>query len=214
MTPSGRLKIKICGITNLKDAQDAVRLGVDLLGFVFYSKSRRYILPENARKIITQLPKRIKKVGVFVNERPARVKLIAEKCSLDILQFHGKESNHYCQQFPGYKIIKAFRIKNARSLKSIYRFKVDLVLLDTYSPKSFGGTGKSFNWDLLKELKREDIRMILSGGLNPKNISTAIRKVKPEAVDISSGVEMSAGKKSRKLMEQLFKEIRRSGIYG
>ncbi|MDP3142464.1 MAG: phosphoribosylanthranilate isomerase [Candidatus Omnitrophota bacterium] len=206
------MKIKICGITNLKDAQDAVRLGADLLGFVFYPQSRRYLLPENARKIIAQLPKQIKKAGVFVNESPARVRLIAEKCSLDILQFHGKESNYYCQQFPGYKIIKAFRIKNARSLKSIPRFKVDLVLLDTYSSKSFGGTGKSFNWDLLKELKRENIRIMLSGGLNPKNISTAIKKVKPDAVDISSGVEISPGRKSRRLMKKLFENITKTNF--
>jgi len=207
MIPTEKLKIKICGITRLSDAKEAVRLGADFLGFVFYPQSPRYILPEKAGRIISGLPKKIKKVGVFVNEKPTRVKLIAKKCSLDILQFHGKESKTYCRNFPGYQIIKALRVKDTKSLKGIHSFEADWFLLDSYSAKKFGGTGKTFNWDLLKKLNRNKIRLMFSGGLNHKNIALAINKIKPEAVDISSGIESSPGKKSRKLMRQLFKAI-------
>src|SRR3989338_6754106 len=133
MVSRRKVKIKICGITNLSDARDAVKSGADALGFVFFAKSPRYISPAKARGIIKRLPRRVNRVGVFVNEKPERVRRIARQSGLETLQFHGEETNSYCQKFPGYKIIKAFRIKDASSLKGIVGYRVDGYLMDTYS---------------------------------------------------------------------------------
>jgi len=203
------VKIKICGITNKEDAWEAINLGADAIGFVFFTKSPRYIPPAKASRIIKSLPRRINKVGVFVNEKPEKVIIVARQCGLDTLQFHGEETNSYCQKFPGYKIIKAFRIKDTSNLKGVEGYRVDGYLMDTYSDKSYGGTGKIFRWGLLQNLSQRIFPLILSGGINPQNIARAIKKVKPYAIDVSSGVETSPGKKSRKLLEHLFKEVGR-----
>jgi phosphoribosylanthranilate isomerase len=202
-----RVKIKICGITSAADALNAVKAGADALGFVFFRQSPRYVSPAKARGIIRKLPASVNKVGVFVNEKPEKVIRIARQCGLDTLQFHAEETAGYCRKFPGYKIIKAFRIKDASSLKEIKKYQVDGYLMDTFSEKSYGGTGKIFRWVLLQKLSGKIFPLILSGGLNPGNIARAIKKVKPYAVDVSSGVEISPGKKSPKLLKQLFKAI-------
>lgn len=210
MTPSRKVKVKICGITNLADALTAIREGADWLGFVFYKKSPRYISPDKAKAIIVKLPPAISKVGVFVNEKPATVKRIAGFCGLDVLQFHGGESPGYCRKFPGYKIIKAFRIKDSASLKEIEGYQVDGYLMDAFSDKGYGGMGKIFRWTILKKLPRKIFPLILSGGLNPGNVAAAIRKVRPFAVDLSSGVESRPGKKSLLLLKKFFTAVKRS----
>jgi phosphoribosylanthranilate isomerase len=202
------VKIKICGITNLEDALDAVKLGADALGFVFYKKSPRYICEDKAIQIIYHLPKKIKKAGVFVNEKKENIKKIAEFLKLDMLQFHGNESKDFCRHFKGYKIIKAIRIKNKNSLKDIDKYPVWAVLFDRYQPGIFGGTGKKFNWDLIKDVKLKDKVIFLSGGLNKNNVRTAIRMVKPDWVDASSSLEKSPGKKSYQKMKEFIKEVK------
>ncbi|MEW6170221.1 MAG: phosphoribosylanthranilate isomerase [Candidatus Omnitrophota bacterium] len=202
------LKIKICGITNLKDALTAIKESADTLGFIFYKKSPRYINPQKAKKIIEKLPSRINKVGVFVNEKERLVKKIVRNCKLNILQFHGNESPSYCQRFRDYKVIKAFRIKNRNSLKDIPKYKVDYYLLDTYQKNKIGGTGETFDWELIKLVKKIKKPIILSGGLNPNNITKAIKKTKPNAIDLSSGVEKYPGKKDSGLLKKLFKKIK------
>lgn len=200
-------KVKICGITRLKDAFAAARLGADYLGFVFYKKSPRHISPHKAKVIISFLPSQTSAVGVFVNDSEDNVKRISDYCGLKELQFHGDETPQYCRRFKGYKIIKAFRVKDKNSLKNLNKFKVSAFLFDAFDKKGFGGTGKTFNWPLIKPFLKTKTPIILSGGINPGNIQSAIKKVSPYAVDISSGVEISPGIKSRKLMKKLFLKI-------
>jgi len=199
--------IKICGITNLEDAQEAVELGADALGFVFYEKSPRKITKEKAKEIIGSLPKEVVKVGLFVDELEEQVNEIASYCNFDILQFHGDETPDYCKKFPQ-KIIKAFRIKDKESLVDIPKYEVDYYLLDAYSEELPGGTGKTFNWDLAKEAREFGKPIILSGGLNPENIIEALEKVSPFGVDVSSGVELSPGKKDQKKLEEFITKVK------
>ncbi len=199
------IKIKICGITNKEDALWAVDLKVDALGFIFADSPRR-VQPEIVQGIIELLPPFISSVGVFVNEDREKVKEIAESCGLTTLQFHGQESPSYCEGFKQ-KIVKAFPIKNKSVLKKAvqYKDKVDAYLLDTYSPFAYGGTGKTFDWRIAKEIKEFGLPIILSGGLNLENIKEAISEVEPYGIDVSSGVEERPGKKN---MEKLINFVR------
>ncbi len=199
------IKIKICGITNKEDALWAVNLKVDALGFIFADSPRR-VEPEIVQKIIELLPPFISSVGVFVNQDRKKVEEIAESCGLTTLQFHGEESSSYCEGFKQ-KILKALRIENKDILEKAiqYKDKVDAYLLDTYSPSKYGGTGKTFDWRIAKEIKKFGLPIILSGGLNPKNIREAISEVEPYGVDASSGIEERPGKKN---MEKLINFVR------
>lgn len=203
------VRIKICGITNKQDAIEASGLGVDMLGFVLYKNSKRYIEPKNIRDVLNEVPDTIAKVGVFVDENAKKVIEIAQDCSLDMLQFHGKESPEYCAQFKdSYKIIKAFRIQDKKSLENINGYDVDYYLLDTHIDGLKGGTGKTFDWKLIEgyELLKP---VILSGGLTPENVGSAIQNVAPYGVDVSSGVEVSPGKKDLKLMKEFVDNVRK-----
>jgi len=201
------IRIKICGITNERDALWAVELGVDALGFIFAESPRR-MHPGMVKKIVSLLPPFVDRVGVFVNEDEQKVEEIARTCSLTSLQFHGEESPFYCQKFGKWKIIKSFRIKDKRVLKGIPRYKVDAYLLDTYSIGKQGGTGKTFDWEIAKEVRRFGVPIILSGGLNPKNVVQAIIKVKPYAVDVSSGVEKEIGVKDYQKLRDFIRKVR------
>ncbi len=198
-------KIKICGITNKEDALWAINLKVDALGFIFADSPRR-VKPEIVQGIIELLPPFISSVGVFANEDRKKVEEITESCGLTTLQFHGEESPSYCEGFKQ-KIVKAFRIKNKNILKKAaqYQDKVDAYLLDTYSPLKYGGTGKTFDWPIAKEIKKFGLPIILSGGLDPENIREAISEVEPYGVDVSSGVEEKPGKKN---LEKLINFVR------
>ena len=200
------IRVKICGITNTEDAGLASSLGAWALGFVFYKKSPRYISPSKARKIIEVLPPFVVPVGVFVNESEKTVKAIADSCGIKTLQFHGDETPQYCQKFGGYKVIKAFRVKSGFSAGGLSRYKVSAYLFDTYQKSSFGGSGKTFSWNIIKG-KKFTHPVILSGGLKPGNVAEAIRTVRPYAVDVSSGVEASPGKKSEKLLKEFFRKV-------
>ncbi len=189
------VKVKICGITNLEDALAAVNSGCDALGFVFYKKSPRYISMAKAAKIIKSLPRGVIKVGVFSGSHEDTVKQIARSCRLDMLQFHGRESADFCSRFSRYKVIKAFRVKNKLSLSKILGYKVFAYLFDTYSSVSAGGTGKSFNWNLVRHIHGIKRPIFLSGGLTQRNVSSAIKLVHPDWVDASSSVEASPGRK-------------------
>jgi phosphoribosylanthranilate isomerase len=199
-------KIKICGITNLEDALLAVELGADALGFVF-SKSPRRIEADVAREIIQQLPPFLSVTGVFVNETDEFVKHVARRCNLNVLQFHGDEDPEYLDNF-NRKIIKAFRIKDHSSLEKLSQYSVQGYLLDSHVEGKMGGTGVTFDWDLAIEAKQYG-PVILSGGLNPDNIQSAIEKVRPYAVDASSGLELSPGKKDPEKMKLFFERIKR-----
>jgi phosphoribosylanthranilate isomerase len=186
--------VKICGITNTPDALAAAHGGAAALGFVFYEGSPRYLTPAAAAAIIHELPPAIVKVGLFVNAAEEAVKRTITECGLNLLQFHGDESPDYCLQF-GLMSMKAFRIRDASSLKALPDYRTDAWLLDAHVPGQYGGTGDTFNWDLAVEAQRLGRPIFLAGGLTPENVGAAVRKVHPYAVDVSSGVESAPGRK-------------------
>jgi phosphoribosylanthranilate isomerase len=199
----GKVKVKICGITNLEDASNAVELGADALGFIF-APSPRQIAPQKASEIIRAIPPLVKTVGVFVNEAPATIREVMQHCGLDLIQLHGDESPAFCDEFMPYAI-KALRIKDESSLQlsQAYHGTIRALLLDTYSKDMVGGTGKTFDWDLAVRIKNQGIPIILSGGLTPSNIAQAINTVRPYAVDVNSGIESYPGKKDYILMKAM-----------
>jgi len=147
-------RVKICGITNKADALAAAELGVDMLGFIFYSKSKRCIGTKTVRDIANELPESVLKVGVFVDEDKGKVLDIAADVSLDVLQFHGDETPDYCASFKdGYKVMKAFRIKDNKSFRAVNDYAADFYLFDTYRKSAAGGTGATFDWRLLKDFE-------------------------------------------------------------
>jgi len=187
------VKVKICGITNLDDALSAVKAGADALGFVFYEKSPRFINPVRAAEIILRLPPFIQTVGLFVNEDTEKINWTAEFCGLDIVQLHGNETPDDCLEVKR-RVIKVFRIQNNISIDPLNKYQVSGYLLDAWSPDAYGGTGRTFNWELAEAAKQYG-PVILAGGLTLENVAEAIKVVKPYAVDVSSGVESSLGKK-------------------
>ncbi|MFH0762686.1 MAG: phosphoribosylanthranilate isomerase [Candidatus Omnitrophota bacterium] len=189
-------KVKICGITNLEDALKVADFAPDAMGFVFYKKSPRYITPLKAYGIIRQLPVDILKVGVFVDASEKDVRRTAKLCNLDMLQFHGKESPKFCDKFAERKVIKAFRIRNNVKKEDILKYNTFAYLFDAFVKSKPGGTGKRFNWKLIKKLGDLKRPIFLGGGLNEKNVSKAIELIGPEWVDVSSSVEIRPGKKN------------------
>ena len=187
------VRVKICGIRDWEEARMVLDAGVDTLGFVF-ARSPRQIKPEAAREIITRLPPFTTTVGVFVNEPRYSLMEIAFFCRLDVLQLHGDEPPEYCHGL-SQRLIKAVRVQNAASLKSLEFYQeVQGVLLDAYVPGQAGGTGTTFNWELAQTVPTAGKPIILAGGLTPENVAAAIRLVRPYAVDVSSGVETGGRK--------------------
>jgi phosphoribosylanthranilate isomerase len=204
-------QVKICGITNEEDALCAAGCGAAALGFIFYPPSPRYIKPEDARKIISILPKEIVKVGVFVNEKPAEIKRVMEYCRLDMIQLHGDETQEYCRGFSADLIIKAVELKNEDDLNNALNYNVAALLVDSRHAGLYGGTGKKANWDLACCVKNKK-KLILSGGLNEKNIAEAMKTVTPAALDINSGVESESGKKDHIKLARIFDIIRHADV--
>jgi phosphoribosylanthranilate isomerase len=188
------IRVKICGITNLPDAQVAVEAGADALGFNFYEKSPRYVSPATAAEMSSSLPPFTLRVGVFVNPVEELVRRAIGECGLNLLQFHGDEPPEFCTQF-GLMSMKAFRIRDAGSLKELPRYRTDAWLLDAYASDTYGGTGEKFNWSLAVEAQKSGKPFFLAGGLTPENVAEAIRQVQPFGVDVASGVESSPGRK-------------------
>jgi len=195
-----RTKIKICGITNSKNALDAVDLGVDALGFVFFGESPRYIEPKKARKIINLLPSFVLRVGLFVNASKEEVLSAISDSSVNVLQFHGDEDEQFCNQF-NLPYIKATSFQDGVNLLEYCKLftSSSAILIDTYSENMRGGTGKTFNWDLLpKELP---LPLIVAGGLDSDNVSLLINSINPYGVDVSGGVESDKGIKDYTMMK-------------
>ena len=191
------VRIKVCGITNEKDALKAANLGAWALGFIFYKKSPRFISPYKAKKIIEQLPPFVTPVGVFVNHNLGAMRDIIGHCGLRVVQLHGDEDHHFCHRLRRYnvKVIKAFRVGEDFTPAIIEPYKVDAYLFDTLSQEAYGGTGKNFDWSLLKDIKSANVPIILSGGLNSQNVIEPVNHLKPYAVDVNSGVELAPGQK-------------------
>ena len=201
-----QIKVKICGMTQLKDALFAVEQGVDAVGFIFYKKSPRAVTMKTVREIIKKLPPLVETVGVFVNESAERVNKMADYCGLDLVQLHGEESPAFCRKIRR-RVIKAFRVKDLQSIKQLSKFPVSGFLLDTFSDNLHGGTGKTFDWNLALPAKKMG-PVILAGGLTPRNILQAVRQVRPYGVDVCSGVEKSPGIKDLEKVRAFLKNIR------
>lgn len=198
-------RVKVCGITNLADAEKALELGADALGFNFYPPSPRWITPQAASAVLQHLPEGSWNVAVFVNESKKKVREIIAQGKLangrqayGALQFHGEESEAYCRGWP-MEVIKAFRVQGKRSLEGMEQFPADFYLLDSWS-SGYGGSGASFPWEWLDGLKTE--KLILSGGLSIENVAQAIRRIRPYGVDVCSGVEARPGIKDHAKLKE------------
>jgi len=203
------VRVKVCGITRIEDAEAAVQYGADAIGFVFWSHSARYIDADSARRIAEAIPPFVCAVGVYVDPDAAWVEETARTAKLNLLQFHGDESPEFCNQF-SQPYIKAIRIQPDTDLLQYaerYRTAKGL-LLDTYAANMPGGTGHVFDWRLIPQ--QLPLPLILSGGLNPDNVASAIKQTKPWAVDVSSGVEASKGIKDKKKIIAFMQGVKQS----
>lgn len=202
--------VKICGITNLEDAVNAVESGADFLGFNFYAGSPRYIKPSAARTIIDQLPQSVVTVGVFVNEQLERILEIAAEAGVLMLQLHGDESPEYCATLSGKgrNVIKAFNTRNEFSLDVVKQYYVPLILIDAAAPDARGGTGMLSDWSVARSARKAFLLVFLAGGLSAENVASAIAAVEPYAVDACSALEQSPGKKDHEKVRQFVAAVR------
>ncbi len=200
------VKVKICGLTSLEDALHALKSGADYLGFILYPKSPRFVPPQRRREILRKLGDAIK-VAVMVNPTEEEV-LRAFEEGFDLVQLHGEESLELARNVGPKRIIKAFRVRDR--VPQIEEGWKDAfgVLLDTYSEKSYGGTGKSFDWEVAVKVREGGFKLFLSGGLRPENVRRAVEEVRPFAVDVSSGVEIRPGIKDKIKVERFIKEAK------
>jgi len=205
--------VKICGITNIVDAQVAVESGADLLGFIFYPKSSRYVIPQQVAEIIRTIrsDSRLQTssiprfVGVFVNETPARIQQIVEQTDLDLVQLHGDETPDILHQRPADS--EAAHAQAARFANPDMKDGPNL-LVDTYDPHAYGGTGHKSDWHVGAELAAQYPGLLLAGGLTPENVSQAIHAVQPWGVDIASGVEVAPGRKDHEKVRAFVTQAR------
>lgn len=211
-------RVKICGITNERDARYAIELGADALGFNTYPGSKRYIDLKKEAGWIQSLPREITKVAVMVNPAFEEAEAVSKLPFIDMVQFHGDEDEEFCAGFSrlGLPFIKAVAVKDGTSLRDLKRFLTPHILIDAWSPDAYGGTGKLIDASLLEHLhlsngSGDKIQLILSGGLKPGNVREAIGRVHPHAVDVASGVESSPGRKDRALMEDFIRAVSTGG---
>ena len=199
-------KVKICGITNYEDAVAALDMGADLLGFNFYPESPRFVTPEKATEIINQLPGFIDIVGVFVNASFEKVRETISQCQLDWVQLHGDEDPQFCRLFLSLnvKTMKALRVKDHTDIARADDFFTDAILLDAFNPEKYGGTGLTFDWNIVGHIVK---RVFLAGGINPDNAAEAV-KLGVYGIDVCSGIEAQPGKKDHKKMKKLFESIK------
>jgi phosphoribosylanthranilate isomerase len=206
MKQTGR--IKICGLTNIKDAMNAVEAGADALGFVVYAQSPRAITPQTVKSIIARLPPFVTTVGVFANPTETELREAFDDWGLAVAQLQGDEPPELCNRFPG-RVIKAIRVKDKKTIEMMCYYTVRAFVLDTFRLDQLGGTGETFDWSWAKQAKRFG-PVILAGGLTPDNVARAIRTVRPIGVDVSSGVEKTVGKKDPKKVKKFINAARKA----
>ena len=199
-------KVKICGITNYEDAAAATAMGADILGFNFYPKSPRFMRAEKALEIVNKLPAFVDIAGVFVNSSLEEIREIVGQCQLDWVQLHGDEEPEFCRQlvYDRVKTMKALRVKDVKDIRKAEGYFTDAVLFDAFHPEKYGGTGLSFDWNIIGHIER---RVFLAGGINPDNAAEAV-ELGVYGIDVCSGVESAPGKKDHKKMKKLFDNIR------
>jgi len=197
--------IKICGLTNYEDGRLCLENGADMLGFIFFDKSPRFINPDDAADIIARLKTKFNfdSVGVFVNPAEDYVLRTIRTTNIDMLQFHGDESQSFIKKF-NKKIIKAFRIKDRNDITKCFGFNdIDYFLFDGFSEKQYGGTGTTFDWNLLADFNFNQ-KLFLSGGISSENVENAVKIVNPYAIDLSSSLESTPGKKDKIKIKNFF----------
>ena len=206
-----RIRTKICGITRLEDAKASVRAGCDALGFVFYKESPRYIALDAFKVIVKELPPFVTKTGLFVNADPAEIEEAIQSGLVNVLQFHGDETPDFCRQF-NFPYIKAVAVSSSVDLIQYAKdfHDAEALLLDTYHEHLKGGTGQTFDWNLIPQTLSKPI--VLAGGLTVDNVKEAIKKVKPYAVDVSGGVEESKGIKNSLKIQAFIKETQDAAV--
>ncbi len=206
-----RTRTKICGITRLEDAKASVRAGCDALGFVFYKESPRYIALDAFKVIVKELPPFVTKTGLFVNADPAEIEEAIQSGLVNVLQFHGDETPDFCRQF-NFPYIKAVAVSSSVDLIQYAKdfHDAEALLLDAYHEHLKGGTGQTFDWNLIPQSLSKPI--VLAGGLNVDNVKEAIKKVKPYAVDVSGGVEESKGIKNSLKIQAFIKETQDAAV--
>ena len=203
-------RIKICGIKHLDDALKAVEFGADAIGLIFVEKSPRYVSLTEARFIAESMPPFVTVVGLFMNAPTEVVREALKVVPLNLLQFHGEETPEFCDQFemPYIKVLRMRENANVVAFAQEYPNAAG-ILLDAYHKGVGGGTGQTFDWDLIPE--NLPLPLILAGGLDPGNVASAVETVRPYAVDVSSGVESEPSIKDHKKIEQFIKEVQRVG---
>jgi phosphoribosylanthranilate isomerase len=202
-------QVKSCGTTNIEDARLAAELGAWAVGMIFWDGSVRSCDPEAAEEIAAELRRKLELVGVFVNATLDEVAQLADRCSLSILQLHGDEGPAFCREAgrrTGCRVMKAIRVKDAGSIRALHSYEVDYHLLDAYVPGHRGGTGETFQWDLVDAHDRH-VPIVLSGGLTAGNVGQGIAAVHPFAVDSASGTEAAPGRKDPAKLEAFFRAV-------
>jgi len=209
------VRIKICGITREQDAVAAVEAGADAIGLVFADSLRRVTIAR-ARQIAAKAPPFVAVVGVFVNARPATVARTAAEVGLTEVQLHGDESAEYVSRLDWRRVLKAVRVRDRKFVESVHQMQaagVSGVLLEAFSPEARGGSGRRFDWDLVVGAREAGMLdgcppIILAGGLTPQNVASAVRRVRPWGVDVSTGVETEPGVKSAERISRFIAAIR------
>jgi len=207
------MRIKICGITQLDQGYAIAQLGATMLGFICVPSSPRYVPSEKIQIILNNLPKSIQTIGVFANTSIEQIYQIVLETGLTGVQLHGNESPDFCdrlrQMLPQIELIKALRIKCSATLLQTqdYFNSIDALLLDAYHPQHLGGTGKTLDWNSLQQFS-PPCSWFLAGGLTPDNIQEALQQLKPDGIDLSSGVERSPGDKDLEKVKQLFDRLK------
>jgi phosphoribosylanthranilate isomerase len=205
------MRAKVCGLTRLEDAECAVAAGAWAVGFIFYDKSPRAVSPRTAGSIVKLLPPHVLTVGVFVNASRAEVDQVRKIAGLRALQFHGDETPEFCAGW-GVPVMKAVRPRSPEEVSHLSSYKgLEAILVDAAAPAGvWGGTGKLSNWESAIEAKTWG-NVVLSGGLTPENVASAVQSVRPWAVDVSSGVESAPGQKDPQKIEAFFRALRGVG---
>ena len=206
------MRIKFCGMTGVEDAREAARLGAWAIGLNHHPGSPRYCEPAVAIEIGAELRRRLEVVGVFVNPRLGELAAAVENESLTMIQLHGEEGPAFCQEAArrtGCRVIKALRVRSAADVHAAEAYRTAFHLLDAYRPGTPGGTGESFDWELLAG-RRSQVPLILAGGLTPENVAVAVSAAHPFAVDVASGVEAEPGVKDPALMAKFVERAQRA----
>jgi len=203
--------VKVCGITRLQDALVAEKYGASAIGFIFHNNSPRLVSVNEVREWVSAIPKKLIKVGVFVDSDVDNINIITDSLGLDMVQLHGSESPEYCKEI-SVPVVKVFRVGEGFNPKILEDYIVEAFLFDTYKKGNPGGTGESFNWKIISRLET-DVPIILSGGLTAKNVGDGINTVHPSAVDVNSGVESRPGIKDALKIQAFMKRVKQISIH-